>query len=164
MEIEELAKRVAIALMDKNYKIVTAEECTAGLVGAAIASQDYAQRWYKGTTVVYDEETAINVLDVADYTIKRNDFVSPQVVSQMALTALKKFNVNICLAINGYVDGYGSTDVPAGEVQLCTAKFGVGGNVKFRYKAIKVKSKDRGKNIEECIKEALILIMETVVE
>jgi nicotinamide mononucleotide (NMN) deamidase PncC len=45
MEIEELAKRVAIALMDKNYKIATAEECTAGLIGAAIASQDYAQRW-----------------------------------------------------------------------------------------------------------------------
>ena len=39
MEIEELAKRVAFALMDKNYKIATAAECTAGLVGAAIAKR-----------------------------------------------------------------------------------------------------------------------------
>ena len=163
MEIEELAKRVAFALMDKNYKIATAEECTAGLVGAAIASQDYAQRWYKGTIVTYDEASACKVLEVQDYTIKRNDFVSTQVVSQMALTTLYKFDVNIALAINGYVDGYGSTNVPAGDVQICVAKL-VGKSVSFKYKKLLVRGKYRGKNIEEAIKEALILIMESIVD
>ena len=158
MEIEELAKRVAFALMDKNYKIATAEECTAGLVGAAIASQDYAQRWYKGTIVTYDEASACKVLEVQDYTIKRNDFVSTQVVSQMALTTLYRFDVNIALAINGYVDGYGSTNV-----QICVAKL-VGKSVSFKYKKLLVRGKDRGKNIEEAIKEALILIMESIVD
>ena len=162
MEIEELAKRVAIALMDKNYKIATAEECTAGLVGAAIASQDYAQRWYKGTVVAYDETIACKVLDVQDYTIKRNDFVSPQVVSQMALTTLYKFNVNVAVAITGYVDGYGSTDIPAGDVQICVARL-INKSVSFSYKKVRVKNKERGKNIEAAIKEALILIMETIV-
>jgi PncC family amidohydrolase len=162
MEIEGLTKRVAIALMDKNYKIATAEECTAGLVGASIASQDYAQRWYKGTTVVYDEATACKVLDVPEYTIKRNDFVSPQVVNQMALSTLYKFDVNVALAITGYVDGYGSTDVPAGDVQICVGTL-INGSVQFKYRKLLVRSKDRGKNIEEAIKEALILIMDTIV-
>jgi PncC family amidohydrolase len=162
MEIEGLAKRVAIALMDKNYKIATAEECTAGLIGAAIASQDYAQRWYKGTVVAYDEPTACKTLDVQEYTIKRNDFVSSQVVSQMALTTLYKFDVNVAVAINGYVDGYGSTDVPAGDVQICVAKL-IGKSVSFSYKRVRVRNKERGKNIEEAIKEALILIMEAIV-
>lgn len=162
MEIEELAKRVALVLLDKHYEIATAEECTAGLIGAAIASQDYAQRWYKGTVVVYDEQSACKVLDVQDYTIRRNDFVSPQVVSQMALTTLYKFNVNVAVAITGYVDGYGSTDVPAGDVQICVARL-INKSVSFAYKKIKVKNRERGKNIEEAIKEALILIMETIV-
>ena len=144
MEIEGLAKRVAIALMDKNYKIATAEECTAGLIGAAIASQDYAQRWYKGTVVVYDEEIACKVLEVQDYIIKRNDFVSPQVVSQMALTTLYKFDVNLAVAITGYVDGYGSTDVPSGDVQICVARL-INKSVSFKGATVIVVESKEGK-------------------
>jgi nicotinamide mononucleotide (NMN) deamidase PncC len=61
MEIEELSKRVAYALMDKKLTLCTAEECTCGLVGASIASQDYAQRWYKGGIVTYTELEASKI-------------------------------------------------------------------------------------------------------
>ena len=37
MEIEDLAKRVAVALMNKEFTMCTAEECTCGLVGATVA-------------------------------------------------------------------------------------------------------------------------------
>ena len=60
--MEKLARNVAIALMDKGYTIATIEECTCGLIGAAIASQKYAQRWYKGTIVPYTEDMAIKLL------------------------------------------------------------------------------------------------------
>lgn len=161
MEIEELAKRVAVALVNKEFSMCTAEECTCGLVGATIASQEYAQRWYKGTITTYTEIEAAKVLDVTPSVIMRNDFVSCQVVQQMAIRALNMFDTNISTAIVGYVDGYGSSDVKAGEVQICVAK-SYNGSISFKYKKINVEGQDRGKNIEVAIKEALRATLECI--
>ena len=163
MELEELARKVAIALMDKNYTIATAEECTCGLLGAAIGSQDYAQRWYKGGITAFTFESAISVIDVPQYTIMRNDFVSSQVASVMALNTLTKFKTNICTSIVGYVDGYGSSDVAAGEVQICVVKQSHGAT-NFKYKKVKLTSKNRAKNIEICLEEALRSTLEHILE
>ena len=154
MEIEELAKRVAVALMNKEFTMCTAEECTCGLVGATVASQDYAQRWYKGSITTYTEEEAVRVLEVMPSAILRCDFVSCNVVQQMAMKALNMFKTNIATAIVGYVDGYGSSDVKAGDVQICVAKSS-DNSISFKYKKINVEEQDRGKNIEVAIKEAL---------
>lgn len=154
MEIEELAKRVAVALMNKEFTMCTAEECTCGLVGATVASQDYAQRWYKGSITTYTEEEAVRVLEVMPSAILRCDFVSCNVAQQMAMKALNMFKTNIATAIVGYVDGYGSSDVKAGDVQICVAKSS-DNSISFKYKKINVEEQDRGKNIEVAIKEAL---------
>lgn len=163
MEIEDLAKRVAVALMTKELTICTAEECTCGLVGATIASQEYAQRWYKGTITTYTEMEAAEVLDVMPSAILRCGFVSCQVVQQMAMKALKTFNANIAVAIVGYVDGYGSTDIKAGDVQICVAKSD-SNTVKFNYNKINVNEQDKGRNIEVVIKETLRIILECIME
>ena len=163
MEIEELAKRVAVALMNKEYTICTAEECTCGLVGASIASQEYAQRWYKGSITTYTEMEAAQVLDVTPSAILRCDFVSAQVAQQMAMKVLNTFNANIAVAIVGYVDGYGSSDVKAGDVQICISKSSDSG-ISFKYKKINVEGQDRGRNIEVAIKEALRTTLECIME
>ena len=154
MEIEELAKRVAVALMNKEFTMCTAEECTCGLVGATVASQDYAQRWYKGSITTYTEEEAVRVLEVMPSAILRCDFVSCNVAQQMAMKALNMFKTNIATAIVGYVDGYGSSDVKARDVQICVAKSS-DNSISFKYKKINVEEQDRGKNIEVAMKEAL---------
>ena len=163
MELDELAKRVAIALMDKSYTMATVEECTSGLLGACIASQDYAQRWYKGSIVTYTEDVAAKLLEVPQYTIERNDFVSSQVAQQMALTALYKFNVNICACVIGYVEGSGSTNVAAGEVQICVAKLDKQNNISFKYKKVRVSGNNRAKNIEIALEEALHSTLEHII-
>lgn len=163
MELDELSKKVAIALMDKNYTMATIEECTCGLVGASVASQDYAQRWYKGTIVTYTEDMATKLLEIPQYTIERNDFVSCQVAQQMALCGLYKFDVNICTSIVGYVEGFGSTNVPAGEVQICVAKMDTKA-IEFKYKKLKLTGNQRGKNIELAIEEALRTTLEHIIE
>jgi nicotinamide-nucleotide amidase len=156
MEIEELAKRVAVALMNKEFTMCTAEECTCGLVGATVASQDYAQRWYKGSITTYTEEEAVKILEVMPSAILRCDFVSCQVAQQMALKALNMFKSNIATAIVGYVDGYGSSDIKAGDIQICVAKTAnKNDGISFKYKKINVEGQDRGKNIEVAIEEAL---------
>jgi len=154
MEIEELAKRVAVALMNKEFTMCTAEECTCGLVGATVASQDYAQRWYKGSITTYTEEEAVRVLEVMPSAILRCGFVSCNIAQQMTMKALNMFKTNIATAIVGYVDGYGSSDVKAGDVQICVAKSS-DNSISFKYKKINVEEQDRGKNIEVAIKEAL---------
>jgi hypothetical protein len=63
----------------------------------------------------------------------------------------------------GYVDGYGSTDIPAGEVQICVAKL-VGKEVRFAYHKVKVKGNDRGKNIEVAMEEALKLTLKHIID
>ena len=161
--MEKLSRDVAIALMDKGYTMATIEECTCGLIGAAIASQEYAQRWYKGTLVPYTEEMAMKLLDIPPYTIERNDFVSCQVAQQMALCGLYKFDVNICVSIVGYIDGYGSNNIGAGEVQICVAKLDENKAIDFKYKKLHVKAMDKGDNMEECIKEALKLTLEHII-
>ena len=163
MELDELAKRVAIALMDKSYTMATVEECTSGLLGACIARQDYAQRWYKGSIVTYTEDEAAKLLEVPQYTIERNDFVSSQVAQQMALTALYKFNVNICTSVIGYVEGTGSANVAAGEVQICVAKLDKQNNLSFKYKKVRVTGNNRAKNIEIALEEALHSTLEHII-
>jgi PncC family amidohydrolase len=148
--------------MDKGLTIATAEECTCGLIGAAIASNIYAQRWYKGSFVTFDYETAMKVLDIPQYTIIRNDFVSLQVASTMALNTIKKLGVMGCISVVGYVEGVGSENVPNGDVQICVGNM-IGGKTSFKYKKVKVKE-DRGKNIEKCIEEALKLAIELITE
>lgn len=163
MELDELAKRVAIALMDKSYTMATAEECTSGLLGATVASQVYAQRWYKGSIVTYTEDMAGKILEVPQYTIERNDFVSSQVAQQMALTTLYKFNVNICTCVVGYVEGYGSDKVSSGEAQICVAKLDKQNNISFKYKRLRLTSNNKAKNIELCLEEALHSTLEHIV-
>ena len=163
MELEVLAKRVATALLDKGYTMATAEECTCGLIGASIASQDYAQRWYKGTVVTYTFEEAIKVLEVPQYVIMRNDFVSLQVASQMAMSVREKFNTNMAVSIVGYVDGYGSSDVAAGDIQICSLKM-INDKLDFKYKKVMVKGNNRAKNIQTALEEALLLVLEHILE
>ena len=162
MEIEELAKRVAVALATKEYTMCTAEECTCGLVGASIASQDYAQKYYKGTITTYTQESLEKVLNVPSYVIERNDLVSCQVAQQMALETLYKFNVDIATSVVGYVEGFGSSDIAAGEVQICVAKYSHDSAISFKYSKIHVDGGDRGKNIEAAIKEALTATLEHI--
>jgi nicotinamide-nucleotide amidase len=158
MKIEDLAKRVAVALMNKEFTICTAEECTCGLVGATIASQEYAQRWYKGTITTYTEMEAAEVLDVMPSAILRCGFVSSQVAQQMAMKVLNTFSANIAVAVVGHVDDYEGNDV-----QICIAKSS-NSRISFKYKKINVENKDKGKNIEDAIKGALRATLECIMD
>lgn len=156
MELNDLAKRVAVALLDKGFTISTAEECTCGLLGATIASQEYPERWYKGTMTAYTEEAINKALGVPSHIISANGRVSCQVAQQMSIESLYKFGSDISVGIVGYVD---SVD---GEGQISIARMHDKG-LRFSYKKIKLESEDKGKNIEKLIEESLRLILEHLI-
>lgn len=163
MEINNLVSEITSLLMTNGITIGTAEECTSGLIGACLASDDYAQRWYKGSIVAFSCETIEKLLEVPNYIIARNNMVSSQVASQMSLNALYKLNVDMTLSIIGYVDGVGSSDVEKGTVQMAIAKMKKN-SVRLSYKKIIVNEGTRGKNLELCIKKALEFILSSLKE
>jgi hypothetical protein len=65
-------------------------------------------------------------------------------------------------SVVGYVEGFGSSDIAAGEVQICVAKYSHDSAISFKYSKIHVDGRDRGKNIEAAIKEALTATLEHI--
>ena len=161
--MEGLAKNLANILMDKNLKIGTVEQCTSGLIGSVISSFDCAESWYKGSIVVCDQKTARDILDIEKSTIAKNDFVSPQVAYQMALTALNILDLDVCIGIVGYLEGFGSSDVGPGTVQICVAKK-IGGMTSFKYHKMVLKGGKRSEYIEDCIETSLKITIDHLLE
>lgn len=156
-DLEFIVKRLVIELMNRHFTIATAEECTCGLIGASIASQDFPQRWYKGTITTYTQNEINKVFGISNNIIEKNGLVSSQIAQQMALETLYKFNANITIGVVGDVDGY------CKDVQICVCKK-FDKNMNFAYKKITVDEKDRGKNLEIILNESLSLALEHIME
>lgn len=157
MDLEFIVNRLVVELMNKNFTIATAEECTCGLIGAAIASKESPQRWYKGSVICYTRESINKLLAVPLYVIEKNGLVSSQVAQQMAFDILYKYSANIGIGVVGSVENNNS------DVQICVAKMNHS-NLKFAYKKLTITDKCGGERLEEIIKETLILAIEHIME
>lgn len=157
--MEELVKTIAEELLKKGITIGTAESCTAGLIGASLASISGASKYYKGSIVSYATELKTKLLDVSENCIRDNDVVSAQVAQAMALGGLYKLDVDMCVAITGYAgETGGSEKSPRGTIWICSAKYDAS-RVDFKYRMLIV-NESRGKNIEKCVKNALEVVIE----
>ena len=158
--MEKMINEIASILLDKGMTIGTAESCTAGLIGASLASINGASKYYRGSIVSYATDLKTSLLDVSANCIRDNDVVSPQVAQLMALGGLYKLKVDLCVAITGYAGLTGGSDKsPNGTIWICSSKCDGAKKVDFHYKMITVNG-SRGENIEKCVKAAL----ETVIE
>lgn len=155
MDFEFIVKKLIFTLLNKGFTMATAEQCTCGLIGAAVSSQEYPQRWYKGTVTAYSQDSINKLLAVPLYVIEKNGLVSSQVAQQMALDIIYKYCVNIATSVVGDIDGYGK------EVQICVAKMDKQ-QVSFSYKKVLVGGCDKGKKMETIINEALLLTIEHI--
>ncbi len=157
VDLEFIVKRLAVELMNRDFTIATAEEYTCGLIGASVASLEYPQRWYKGTVTCYTSEGINKLFGVPLYVIEKNGLVSSQVAQHMALDVLYKYGSNIGIGVIGSIDGYNN------DIQICVVKM-TKNNMKFSYKKLIIDGKDKGKDLEEIVKESLMLTIELVME
>lgn len=164
MKMDEKIKKISEILIEKGLTIGTCESCTAGLISASLASKEGASRYFRGGIVAYATDLKTRLLDVSDNVINENDVVSYKVAESMALGGLYKLNVDICVAITGYIGKNGGSETTAnGTVWICTAKFNGSDRVGFKYKQLYL-SGNRGENAEKCIEGALSLIEEHLKE
>lgn len=113
-------KTLGDILRKKHLTIGTAESCTAGGIGAKIASISGASDYFRGGIISYATDIKETILGVNSQTIKDHDVVSKETAVEMAKGAAKVLNVDIAISITGYAGRTGGNDkVPNGTIWLC---------------------------------------------
>ena len=113
----KLEEQLVDLLIEKNYKITTAESCTGGLIASSIVSVSSASKVFDVAYVCYANEAKVKYLGVSEDTINKFGVVSEEVTTQMAIGALKEANAQVSLVTSGIAGpGGGSAKKPVGMV------------------------------------------------
>lgn len=134
--------------------LATAESCTGGGLSSFIIATSGASDYFKGGIVSYSNDVKINVLGVSPEIIKLYTPVSEDVAIQMAKGALNLLKTDYAVSVTGIAGPTGGTkDIPVGTIWICCCD-------KNRVITLKLsEDKGRKKNIENCIEEAIQLLI-----
>ena len=122
--MEELSKNFGQHCLSNKIKVVTAESCTAGLIGATIAMTPGSSAWLDRGFIVYTPEAKNEMLGVSFETIKNFDITSNNVAEEMAVGALRNSNANLAIAVTGVAGPTGGTvKIPVGTVCMAWATY-----------------------------------------
>ena len=105
----ELNEVLVNKLIDKNYKIATAESCTGGLLAAKIVDVANASKVLDMSFVTYSNEIKIELLGVGENLIREFGVVSEEVALKMAYGVSKKANAQVGIGISGIAGPTGAT-------------------------------------------------------
>lgn len=124
---EQALMRRAMLLLDdarqRKLKLVTAESCTGGLLGALFTEIAGSSDVFERGFVTYSNKAKIDLLGVAGDVIADYGAVSEPVVRMMAEGALENSRGNIAVAITGVAGPGGGTPMkPVGTVHLACAR------------------------------------------
>ena len=122
LEIETLARLFLDEARARNWRVVTAESCTGGIVAGALTeiagSSDVVDRGF----VTYSNRAKSEMLDVPGDLIADFGAVSEPVARAMAEGALVHSNAHLSVAITGVAGPGGGTAMkPVGLVHFATA-------------------------------------------
>lgn len=120
--LEALSRQFGEQCVASGIKVVTAESCTAGLIGSTIAMTPGSSAWLDRGFIVYTADAKHEMLGVSHATIKDFDITSVQVAKEMAVGALNRSKANLALAVTGLAGPAGGTDaIPVGTVCMAWA-------------------------------------------
>ena len=104
-------------LRANNQTITTAESCTSGLVASMITKISGSSDIFNGSIVTYSNKIKNQELHVKNKTLEKFGAVSIEVVDEMLIGVLKKFDANFAIAISGIAGPNGGTrNKPVGTV------------------------------------------------
>lgn len=117
-EIEKLAT----LLLSKQWRLVTAESCTGGLIAAACTDVAGSSNWFERGFVTYSNTAKTQMLGVPASLIETHGAVSREVALSMAQGALLNSPAHLAVAVTGIAGpGGGSPEKPVGTVWIATA-------------------------------------------
>ena len=106
---------VADALVAQGRTIVTAESCTAGLLGARLTDRPGSSAYVLGGLIAYSNEVKQDVLGVPAELIERLGAVSAEVAEAMASGVRTWLDADIGVGITGVAGPGGGTPAQAGR-------------------------------------------------
>ncbi len=116
-QLLQLSQRLGEQLLQRNWRIATAESCTGGGVAAAITAIPGSSAWFEYGIVSYANAAKEKLLGVSAETLAREGAVSEAVVIEMARGALALSGADIAIAISGVAGPTGgSPEKPVGTV------------------------------------------------
>lgn len=121
---ENLSAIVGKKLLEKQYKLITAESCTAGLIASTVAETSGSSQWLEGGFIVYTPESKNKFLGVSLNSIEKYNITSEQVAYEMAEGAIENsYNANVAIAVTGVAGPNGGTEeIPVGTVCIAWAR------------------------------------------
>lgn len=116
---EELEAVVGKKLIEKGWKLSSAESCTGGFVAHKITSVPGSSRYFMGTVVPYHNEYKQNIIHVNAETLKKHGAVSEECVREMVEGVCRIFGTEVGIATSGIAGPDGGTpEKPVGTVWL----------------------------------------------
>ncbi len=117
-----LAEAVGQLLSERGRTLVTAESCTAGLLGSLLTEMPGASAYYLGGWVVYANALKSSLLGVPEALLEREGAVSQAVALRLASGALERSRADYALALTGIAGPQGGTAAkPRGTVWIALA-------------------------------------------
>ena len=102
-----------------NFTITCAESCTGGLIASKITQNSGSSAIFRGSIVTYCNEIKEQELNVKKETMIKYGVVSCEVVDEMLIGVIKKFNADYAIAISGVAGPNGGTkNKPVGTVVI----------------------------------------------
>ena len=123
--LEASGRELGAALLQRGWRMATAESCTGGWIAQAMTATSGSSDWFECGLVTYSNAAKISLLGVEAMTIERFGAVSVETARQMADGARRASGVEVAVAVTGVAGpSGGSADKPVGTV--CFG-FAVGG-------------------------------------
>lgn len=118
-DIEQLAQKIISGYAAEKKKIVTAESCTGGLIGAALTSISGSSDVVERGFITYSNDAKVEVLGVMPDYLEMHGAVSREVAEAMATGALEFSLADVAVSVTGIAGPTGGTpSKPVGLVYI----------------------------------------------
>jgi len=118
-ELESLARELGVLLLDRGWRVATAESCTGGWIAQTLTAVSGSSDWFDTGFVTYSNGAKSTFLHVDPLTIERYGAVSAETVSQMAEGTRNITGADVVVAVTGIAGPSGGTpSKPVGTVWL----------------------------------------------
>lgn len=121
-DLYQLAEEVGRSARAIDWRIVTAESCTAGWIAKALTDVPGSSQWVDSGYVTYSNTAKMRDVGVSERTLAEHGAVSEATVREMANGALRAAGVEMAIAVSGIAgpDG-GTAEKPVGTVWFAVA-------------------------------------------
>jgi nicotinamide-nucleotide amidase len=115
--LETLGRELGAALLERGWRMATAESCTGGWIAQAMTATAGSSDWFECGLVTYSNAAKVALLGVDAMTIERCGAVSLETAGEMAAGALRAGGVEVAVSVTGVAGpGGGSAHKPVGTV------------------------------------------------